>query len=179
MDAGDVALVGAVAAIMGAAVGAGGAIGSAIVSGRKQTTTQHQHWRKQVRGDAYVSFLGCVAPFQELWRANRERDLLREEVPPGYADRLRGLVRDLDKAALVIELEGPPGVARRARAVERCLAEWQASTAVEALRATRGAAPRTDVPSSDEMYDRTDAAIDQFKDAARSAMGSDDNPADC
>ncbi|MEU0248304.1 hypothetical protein ABZ192_29045 [Streptomyces sp. NPDC006235] len=178
MDAGGVALVGAVAAVVGAAVGAGGAIGSAIVSGRKQATTQHQHWRRQIRRDAYVSFLGCIAPFQEIWRANRERDLLREDLPTGHADRLRGLVRDLDKAALVIELEGPPSVARSARAVERCLAEWQASTAVEALRAMRGAAPRTDLPSSDEMYDRANAAIEQFKEAARSAMGSSDNRAD-
>jgi hypothetical protein len=56
MDAGGVALVGAVAAVLGAALGAGGAVSAAAIGARKQARAQHEQWRRQGRHDAFVRF---------------------------------------------------------------------------------------------------------------------------
>ncbi|MFE7077206.1 hypothetical protein ACFU96_44685 [Streptomyces sp. NPDC057620] len=57
MDAGSVAIVGAVAALLGAAIGAGGAIAAATVAGRTQIRGQHAQWQRETRRDAYIEFV--------------------------------------------------------------------------------------------------------------------------
>lgn len=109
MDAGGVALVGAVAAVVGAALGAGGAIRAAQLTGRFQAKTQHVHWRRQVRRDAYAAFMAA---------ASREKDALRSietrlwtgvpaaDVHSALTDLASGGA-DLDSASAVVRIEGP------------------------------------------------------------------------
>ncbi|TGB16083.1 hypothetical protein [Streptomyces sp. MZ04] len=52
----DAVIVGAAAGLLGAAVGAGGAIGAAAFAGRHQAKTQKDHWRRQFQRDTHVAF---------------------------------------------------------------------------------------------------------------------------
>ncbi|WAL93960.1 hypothetical protein [Streptomyces sp. Je 1-369] len=128
MDAGDVALVGAVAAVLGAAVGAGGAVGAAAVTGRKQAQSQHNHWRRQVRRDAYAAHLVAVsAAISALDSAQK-----------CYAGAASAASADLQQAlnvvdehlvtarssGVVIFLEGPQFVASAASNIVQELYKW-------------------------------------------------------
>ncbi|MCX4850267.1 hypothetical protein [Streptomyces sp. NBC_00893] len=45
------------AALLGAAVGAATTLGAAVVNGRAQARSQHAHWSRQHRRDAYAGYL--------------------------------------------------------------------------------------------------------------------------
>ncbi|WP_405734842.1 hypothetical protein OG885_23870 [Streptomyces sp. NBC_00028] len=174
MNAGEIALVGAVAGIVASIVGAGGAVVAARLAGRYQSRSQHAHWRRQVRRDAYAAFLDSVAQFNELRRSYRELALLGQTMPEGTADRLRGLIRGIEKALFLVELEGPAEVAAQADTVMRSIADWQASVIVTELRAARGVPPRSDVPSSDAMHRQVNQSVEVFKVVARAALDAPD-----
>ncbi|MGW6210894.1 hypothetical protein [Streptomyces sp. NPDC055109] len=170
MDAGEIALVGAVAGVVASIVGAGGALAAARWTGRYQSLSQHAHWRRQVRRDAYAAFLDSVAQINELRRTHRERTLLGHEMPTGTADRLRELICNIEKALLVVELEGPAQAAADADRVMRSIAGWQASVIVAELRAVRGLPPHDDVPTSDALDRQVNSAVTSFKATARAAL---------
>lgn len=174
VDTGDVALLGAAAGVGAALVGAGGAVLAARLTGRNQSKSQHVHWRRQVQRDAYVAFLGCFADFEGFGRAAGERRLTRRDIPPGSADQFRGLVHDIRKAVLVVELEGPPAVAESAKAVELRLAEWQGTLHLEELLRVQDRQRQTDLPSSDELRLEVNAAITHFKRIASAALNASD-----
>ncbi|MEW2401477.1 hypothetical protein [Streptomyces sp. NPDC046862] len=174
MGAGEIAFVGAVAGIVASIVGAGGAVVAARLTGRYQSRSQHAHWRRQVRRDAYAAFLDSIARFNEWRRSYRERTLLGEAMPEGSADRLRELIRSIERALFIVELEGPPEVAARADTVMRSIADWQASVIVSELRAARGAPPRDDVPSSAAMHHQVNQSVASFKAEARAALDAPD-----
>lgn len=125
MDAGDAALVGAIAAVLGAAVGAGGALGSAAITGRNQARTQNEHWRRQVRRDAYAALLGAVADC--ILAIDAARDLALGPTPSDLrqsyeaAHEALGAVR---RAANLIFLEGPEPVADSCTDLVRSLDTW-------------------------------------------------------
>ncbi|MFC8412633.1 MULTISPECIES: hypothetical protein [Streptomyces] len=128
MDAGDVALVGAVAAVLGAAVGAGGAIASSFVAGRQQTKSQNEHWRRQVRRDAYVAFMVNVS--QVITGLVDAKQHFAVGQPP--SDALKEAVQHTDnpltaaqQAASVIVLEGPRTVAKTSGGLVRALHWWR------------------------------------------------------
>ncbi|MEU5402789.1 hypothetical protein ABZ348_26220 [Streptomyces sp. NPDC005963] len=174
MNAGEIALVGAVAGIVASVVGAGGAVVAARLTGRHQSRSQHAHWQRQVRRDAYAAFLDSVAQFNELRRSYREWSLLDQDIPTGTADRLRELIRGIEQALLIVELEGPAEVAAAADRVMRSIADWQASAIVSELRAARGVPPRDDLPSSDAMHHQVSQSVIAFKTAARAALDAPD-----
>lgn len=174
MEAGEIALVGAVAGVVASIVGAGGAVVAARLTGGYQSRSQHAHWRRQVRRDAYAAFLESVAQFNEWKRSYRERILRGEAMPEGSDDRLRELIRSIEGALFIVELEGPPAVAARADTVLRSIAKWQASVIVSQLRAARGAPPRDDVPSSTAMHHEMNQSVASFKAEARAALDAPD-----
>ncbi|MCX4568181.1 hypothetical protein [Streptomyces albogriseolus] len=174
MDAGEIALVGAVAGIVASIVGAGGAVVAARLTGRYQSRSQHAHWRRQVRRDAYAAFLNSVAQFNELRRSYREWTLLGQSMPEGTVDRLRELIRNIEKALFIVELEGPSDTAAQAGTVMRSIADWQASVIVSELRAARGVPPRDDVPSGDAMHGQINQSVAGFKAVARAALDAPD-----
>ncbi|MCD9593532.1 hypothetical protein [Streptomyces sp. 8ZJF_21] len=174
MNAGEIALVGAVAGIVASIVGAGGAVVAARLTGRYQSRSQHAHWRRQVRREAYAAFLDSVAQFNELRRFYRERTLLGQTMPEGTTDRLRALIRSIEKALFIVELEGPPEVATQADIVMRSIADWQASVIVSELRAARDVPPRADVPSSEAIHRQVNQSLVSFKAVARAALDAPD-----
>jgi hypothetical protein len=107
MDAGGVALIGAIAAVLGAAVGAGGAIGAAAVSGRKHAAAQLDHWRRQLRREAYANLLS-QALSKRSQISSVETALIRGArehassalIPAGQLDALH-------EALTIVSLEGP------------------------------------------------------------------------
>ncbi|MET8185543.1 MULTISPECIES: hypothetical protein [unclassified Streptomyces] len=128
MDAGDVALVGAVAAVLGAAVGAGGAVGAAFFAGRHQSKSQNEHWRRQVRRDAYVAFMtsasnvisGLVDARQHFVTGQPPSDALREAV-----QRTDSALTASQQAGAVLVLEGPSNVAKTGAGLLRALHWWR------------------------------------------------------
>ncbi|MGA5068085.1 hypothetical protein ACPB9E_30645 [Streptomyces exfoliatus] len=107
MDAGGVALVGAIAAVLGAAVGAGGAIGAAAVSGRRQAAAQHDHWRRQLRRDAYANLLSQALAKRSQISAV-ETALLRGDREQASSALIPAVKLDaLHEALTIVSLEGP------------------------------------------------------------------------
>lgn len=128
-----------VAAVMGAAVGVVGTTLAAAVAGisaQRQIRSEHRHWRRQLRRDAYSAF---TAKADELHKALKEinagliapgadLDVLREGL--GAA---RGLLHGgLADAQATVEIEGPEKLARMAeelsRSLSACLAAISAAT---------------------------------------------------
>lgn len=119
--------MGAVAALLGAAIGAGGAVGSAAVTGRHQARTQHDQWRRQARRDAYATFMNATA--ECFSSADVVADLLRRspsdiEGTRRAIDTARASIATLQKAGTVILLEGPEHVAKAGAETVRELHVW-------------------------------------------------------
>ncbi|MGW1099165.1 hypothetical protein ACWD5W_25575 [Streptomyces sp. NPDC002455] len=114
MDTGSVALLGAVAGVLGAAVGGGCAIGAAALTGRKQAAAQHSHWRRQLRRDAYASLLSCA--FKKSGEIDKVQtallrgslDLATAALPPALE------LEALHEACNLVALEGPQAASRAA-----------------------------------------------------------------
>ncbi|MFB7410971.1 hypothetical protein ACFCZ2_27700 [Streptomyces sp. NPDC056202] len=118
MDAGGVALVGAIAAVLGAAVGAGGAIVSASITSRKQALSQHAQWRREVRREAYTAFLSHSFKEQrvheEVLEAGRDG---RTSVAEADSARYRETYNARLQAMALVALEGPERAAAGAKVV--------------------------------------------------------------
>lgn len=123
MNAGGVALVGAIAAVVGAAVGAGGAIAAAAVTGRGQ----NRQWRRQTRRDAYVAFLTLSMATHQLFD-EVGRGILRSSYNENERLEHLTLTREqlgkLESARIVASLEGPATVTQAAYEVWRSCSEW-------------------------------------------------------
>ncbi|MGW8490703.1 hypothetical protein [Streptomyces sp. JS01] len=122
MDSGAIAIIGAAAGVLGAAVGASGAIIAASVTGRSQERTQHAHWRRQVRRDAYSALINAASDlYDEL--GPRSHSLEESSVP--YPTRVpRELAASLDKACHTVQLEGPAEVAAQAEIIRDLFLRW-------------------------------------------------------
>ncbi|TLS42390.1 hypothetical protein FE633_30870 [Streptomyces montanus] len=103
MNAGGVALVGAIAAVLGAAVGAGGAVLSAALTGRLQASSQEAHWRRQLKREAYVNFLSQAASAIDALDAAR----LRTAEQGARLDEIAQEVRSVNRLVLVAYMEAP------------------------------------------------------------------------
>jgi hypothetical protein len=170
MSAGEIALVGAVAGIVASVVGAGGAVMAARLTGRHQSRSQHAQWRRQVRRDAYVTFLESVAQFNELGRTYRAWTSLGRTMPEGTAEKLHEFVCRIEKALFAVELEGPSEVAAQANTVRRSITDWHVSVVVSELRAVQGVPPWDAVPNADALYRQVDESVVIFKSVARAAL---------
>ncbi|MEV6756795.1 hypothetical protein [Streptomyces sp. NPDC051214] len=133
-------IVGAVAGVLGAAVGAAGAVTASVVAGRQQNQGQHAHWRREVRRTAYAGFLHCAREAQErlsdLATATEAAELqealleaigttLGEDAPTKKGELFRAVteaVKETIRHQGIVDLEGPPQVAESSRRVSIALA---------------------------------------------------------
>ncbi|MEU8825902.1 hypothetical protein [Streptomyces sp. NPDC048636] len=121
-----------------------------------------------------MAFLTAVSEFYDLGRAAAERALLDQAIPPGSADRFRSLISNIEKALLLVEMEGPGKAAEAAARVVRCIALWQTALLARELRTSRGLPPRTDIPTSEEVESDVNAAVGAFKRAVREVLDAPD-----
>ncbi|MFI1645951.1 hypothetical protein ACH4XT_03270 [Streptomyces avidinii] len=171
MDAGGVALVGACAVALGAVVTAVGVILSAKISARSQGRTQHSHWRRQVRRDAYSAFLSEVHQQQDRLGTATQAFI-------GTGRRLE-LELMLSPAPMVaagytVQLEGPDAVNAAARDLTAAFTCWAAVLLAHAGPDDLGIAqPQRDVFRAidlQEVADMAGVAHRQFLDSARQAL---------
>ncbi|GAA2326214.1 proline dehydrogenase [Streptomyces kunmingensis] len=103
MDAG-------IAALIGTAVGSAATLGAAMVTGRAQARSQHEHWRRQHRRDAYAHYLSALHDRDIALDAAREV-LRRDPVDLTEVDEkiaaFIALAREVHRATEVVILEGP------------------------------------------------------------------------
>lgn len=106
----DAVIVGAAAGLLGAAVGAGGAIGAAALAGRHQARTQKDHWRRQFQRDTHVAFAVAWGNFHralieasELFRMGAIPTAEQLNSALAVADQQREKVSD---AVSVLQLDG-------------------------------------------------------------------------
>ncbi|WP_167346842.1 hypothetical protein [Streptomyces flavochromogenes] len=116
MDAGIAALWGAG---IGGALGAGGVLGSTWLAGRTQGRTQHQHWRRQGRREAYSTFIAAVAAYRDAadsLMALMEGDYSRDDASLAL-ERVSEKFPAVRAASSVVAVEGPADVAALSREV--------------------------------------------------------------
>ncbi|WP_437086199.1 hypothetical protein [Streptomyces sp. enrichment culture] len=173
MDTGVVAIIGSVAGLLGAAVGATGAIVAAMVTGRSQDRSQHAHWRRQVRREAYGNLINAA---YELYQVLEPRSLAIVHHSTMYATHVPDdLVAALVKACHTVQLEGPADVAAQAEAVRDLFADWKG--AVHLWEVQNGDWPFR-LPELErlagtdllQMKRNTDAVRDRFLTLARNAL---------
>ncbi|WP_157857311.1 hypothetical protein [Streptomyces yerevanensis] len=106
------AIVGAVAALLGAVVGAGGAIAAAAVTGRTQVRGQHAQWQRELRRDVYVEFArvcralaGATIEFASYAQAARDHGFDDQEDRRSKIAELFDLYDECFRAQSLLELE--------------------------------------------------------------------------
>jgi hypothetical protein len=118
MNIGGTALIAAVAAVVAAALGAWGAVRAARHNSGTQRASQHEHWRRQGRREAYAAFINLATDYNPIAvRAVRLAwtDAQRSPNLQSLLDQAAELDGPLAKAAAVVEVEGPEDVAVAAR----------------------------------------------------------------
>ncbi|GAA2345154.1 hypothetical protein GCM10010431_80950 [Streptomyces kunmingensis] len=117
MDLGGTASIAAAAAVVGAGLGAFGVIRAARHAGGSQRRSQHEHWRRQTRADAYTQFVSAA---QELPPAIAALQGAGDAATPDLVERAaeaRRFMADLSKAVSAVAIAGPGSVAAEARSV--------------------------------------------------------------
>lgn len=134
----DAVIVGALAGIVGAAVGAGGAVAAAAVTGKKQSQGQYEQWRRDVRRTAYAAFLAAARDAHSQVTDAHAMVITAPLIngngcPPNGPDpealgrAVRAVVAALEKlqnAGTSVELEGPEGVANACIEVSHGVHLW-------------------------------------------------------
>lgn len=109
--------------MVGAVVGAGGAIAAAAVAGRGQ----NKQWRRQTRRDSYVALLTVAMATHQLLD-EIGRGILRAAYSDSERSERLTLAREqigkLESARVVASLEGPASVTQTAYEVWRSCSEW-------------------------------------------------------
>jgi hypothetical protein len=130
MDAGEIALVGAVAAVVGAGLGALGAWGAAQTNGRSTRQAQHEQRVWQQRHDAYAAFTDATTEYVSAVRAAQEH--YHEHQPPSarlreLLDQAMTLQLPMEKAVERVNVAGPPDVATAASEAASWYRSWAES----------------------------------------------------
>ena len=119
MDLGGTASIAAAAAVVGAGLGAFGVIRAAKNTGSSQRRSQHEHWRRQTRADAYAQFVNATEELAPAVSAlARTGDSAPADLPERAAEARR-LMSVLSKAESAVALAGPGLVAAEAKSVAR------------------------------------------------------------
>jgi hypothetical protein len=154
MDAGGVAVVGAVAAVIGGLIGAGGAVAAAAVTGRSQLKTGVDQMQREARRAVY---LRALATLNEASRTHGEvmEEFLRSlhgtsiensidtQTGQQWIDRCMHTIRSdewRDIHALIL-LEGPPAVSSQSAECRDALREHNVLLLGYIARASGARAP--------------------------------------
>jgi hypothetical protein len=168
MDLGGTASIAAVAAVVGAGLGAFGVIRAAKNTGNSQRRSQHEHWRRQTRADAYARFVNAAEELAPAISAlTRAGGTAPADLPERAAEAHR-LMSALSKAEGAVALAGPDIVAAEARSITRDYGFILRSTLVgQGLEpARRGDAP----PYRPAGW----PSLSHFREQARSALDDPD-----
>lgn len=120
----DQGIAGLVGALTGGLIGITGTLGAARIAGRDQRRTQHEHWRRQVRRDAYGQFITKTA------RALRAGEAAHEAARNGLLERdhyaaVTAAAADVEEAYSLVQLEGPEEVGSAADEVNSQIQGWK------------------------------------------------------
>ncbi|WP_143051602.1 MULTISPECIES: hypothetical protein [unclassified Streptomyces] len=193
MNAGDVAIVGAAAAVFGALLGAGGAVMAATVTAQGQKNSQHAQWRRQIRREAYANLMTLTVDFSvALWAletqvkdyqaqrsslSSRRRRLRAAQIQEKL-DAATAAYHRVNSAHSVVDLEGPNDVIYPAGALMRAVREGMEAARARAtrenendFRSRRGIPPSEDISARRYLQQADDAAV-LFKVAARDVLDS-------
>lgn len=119
-------MAGLVGALGGAALGAAGAWGAALIAFRaakyqadRQSDAQHQQWLRQIRRETYANFLAAAdAARLQLFTASMARRLSRDEEGEAEHARLRGAAvvdqQKFEEARAALNLEAPEEIREKA-----------------------------------------------------------------
>ncbi|MEU5773461.1 hypothetical protein ABZ819_09220 [Streptomyces venezuelae] len=165
----DAVAIGALAGVMGAAVGAAGAIGAATVSVGQQARTQEEHWRRQCRRDAYVACLSpCVTMMMEMMDLHdRMTSGTEREGAHAELELLRNRLRDFNAARLVLHMEGPASDGKTAHLPYSAIWDW---TEILASLPPQGSISPGLATSAQEARSTARGAIEEASHAASQAL---------
>ncbi|MER7050794.1 hypothetical protein [Streptomyces sp. NPDC000351] len=156
----DPGIAGLAGTALGGLIGVVGTLGAARLTGRDQKRTQHEHWRRQQRRDAYGQLLSQAS---ELIRMGSNALNAYTDNGPQTSDLAREFdeaVNGIDTAVSVVSLEGPPEAALAALELAGELYSWTNGMAI-ALAAEQGhfvPLPGEAVPSLADLMDNQTAA---------------------
>ncbi|GAA0931042.1 hypothetical protein GCM10009575_035560 [Streptomyces rhizosphaericus] len=166
MDLGGTASIAAAAAVVGAGLGAFGAVRAAKNTGNSQRRSQHEHWRRQTRADAYAQFVNATEELAPVMSALvRMEDSAPADLPERAAEARR-LMSALAKANNAVALAGPDSVAAEAMSVARAYGLTLRGTLV---RLGLEQARRGDPPPSAHW-----PSLSHFRELARAALDDPD-----
>ncbi|MEU8989982.1 hypothetical protein AB0C98_26725 [Streptomyces sp. NPDC048558] len=143
----DQGIAGILGAAVGGLIGVTGTVGAASRTGKDQRRTQHEHWRRQQRRDAYAQL---IARTSEGLRTGQEAfDALLDE-EDDYARKVSAFA-EAAKALYIgestVALEGPEEVAEAARELVGDLLHWANSMSLVILL-TENPGAGANIPSS-------------------------------
>lgn len=121
----DQGIAGLAGAAVGGLIGVVGTLGAARLTGRDQKQTQHEHWRRQQRRDAYSQL---VSQASEAIRLGSDAlDAYEGHHPScsGLAEQFSEAVSRLNTAEILISLEGPEEAAGEAGEMVTTLCNWE------------------------------------------------------
>ncbi|MFG2802783.1 hypothetical protein [Streptomyces pseudovenezuelae] len=131
MDAVGVAVLGAVAALLGAGIGAGGAIAAAAVTGRAQAKSDYARWQREKRAATSTAFLRSAFALQDaicLYASTKEVAHRRgDDVAAAGEPELHIMLQARSSCAdqlTLLTLEVPGGLSGKPHEVYNVLAYW-------------------------------------------------------
>ncbi|MEV5200654.1 hypothetical protein [Streptomyces sp. NPDC053720] len=167
------------AALLGAAVGAATTLGAAVVNGRAQERSQHAHWSRQHRRDAYAGYLSALHDRDIAMDA--VLDALRSDSPdlPDIDEktgRFISLAREVHRATEVVILEGPASLATVTERVAHASSDLShiMRRMTENARAGDTTHKAEDTAFAAERERILYQTVKDFRLAARSAIGGTD-----
>lgn len=134
MSTGEVAVLGAVAALLGTIIGAAGAILAALAGGRVQLRGQHQQWRREMRRAAYADYLRAAGDYVSAIVVMNVGHLAESEFGADDSERADESAeavsaRDIeDDAYSLLRLEASPAVLSAAVILHATLHHWHRRT---------------------------------------------------
>lgn len=172
--------VAALTAIVGTCTGMLGALGAARLNGTMQRRSQHEHWRRDGRRQAYAAFVEAAVEYGEAIGTVQANG----GVPANHhGPEAAALCRRVDemrpamsKALALVLVEGPESVARAAHQAVRTMTAWACAADVyppqhplslsRSVRSVLRDSPTDVVGLSDRAWER----IREFETQARIAL---------
>lgn len=124
----------ALAAIVGTCSGMVGALGAARLNGTMQRRSQHEHWRRDGRRQAYAAFVEAAVNYGEAIGTVQAYAGVNDIHPGPEATELCRRVDEMrpaaSKALALVLVEGPEDAARAAHQAVRTLTAWACTAGV-------------------------------------------------
>jgi hypothetical protein len=165
------AVFGALAALLGAALGAGGSIGAAVATARGQGRVGHAQWRRQLRREAYSNLMSrcfewrrCAATMlKEL-----AHQLVSQQRTEELLNTLESALASTVEAAIIVDLEGPADLGE----IVHRIVDLQKESFSRLFADAYGEGPITDSFVGEELTEQLLGAEREFRVRARKELDS-------